>query len=873
MKAIKHIFTVFTIIIFLINLLPSNTLGASENNGLSDDELVQLKGFAVKKTTTIDEINSHYGKPKAEGVSSFGGKSYSYADDSYTWYLYIETDASGKIVSFGCVGEGFKTQRFEYGDKNGLLVYQNEAIIRDKYSDELIGMYEYNYDTNVINEYWNKFKSDGKYLYDLQKHSIIVSKVIAKMNGREFPQTYTSEDLFYANELLKENGTDIYEYARKTGQTNYISIIMKRTDTKYNLIPNPVVLGHYTEGFYKSENYKYVLYDINLKDKETPLIYTSVLFIDPDFVEERNTVELTEREKKLLDEARKVYKQQSEHVDNANEFNKENGTQFEIEPVYDSLPLEAGKWNENALLASTDFLNVARVGMGLTPVELNKDMVDCAQHKAALVCYVNNYGEGGADHIFDKPDGVSDEFYNKAQSYMNENLYYGDIQKSVANALNDGGDPIKCGHRYNLLEPSYTEWGVGAVGSGDISVGWQGVHKLANNGNEYNSVELVAWPSNGIFPLNMITTDIGNWTAKFYKNYTVSEDTEVTIKCLNTGEVYEITKENKNDSGKMLNVVSERQLTFVDNTVSYSNGDVFEITLHNVKDSSGKLTDYTYRSVFKNLSQTSSSDIRDITVTPNSAVIGVGDTQKLKIKIEPEESVNIITMFSSSDEKVAIVRQDGLITAVGVGNATITIKCGDVTKEVNITVEKKLPFKDVSRDVWYYNSVKYCYENGIIMGTTDTTFSPNTNVTRGNLVTILWRMEGSPKVSGDISFPDVKTSDYYYEAVKWAEKTGVVHGYDTGKFGPNNYISREQLATILNNYAKYKKKDTSKKADLSTFTDNKKISSYAKEGVAWAVGNKVMSGKNEGTRVDPQGKATRAEAAAMIQNYCYNVGR
>ena len=197
-------------------------------------------------------------------------------------------------------------------------------------------------------------------------------------------------------------------------------------------------------------------------------------------------------------------------------------------------------------------------------------------------------------------------------------------------------------------------------------------------------------------------------------------------------------------------------------------------------------------------------------------------------------------------------------------------------KKVNLNVSNQirdLPFKDVSKNVWYYNSVKYCYENGIIVGTTDETFSPNTNVTRGNLVTILWRMEGNPVVSGNLSFPDVKQSDYYYEAVKWAEKTGVVHGYDTGKFGPNNYISREQLATILNNYAKYKKKDTSKKADLSTFTDNKKISSYAKEGVAWAVGNKVMSGKNEGTRVDPQGKATRAETAAMIQNYCSYVGR
>ena len=185
----------------------------------------------------------------------------------------------------------------------------------------------------------------------------------------------------------------------------------------------------------------------------------------------------------------------------------------------------------------------------------------------------------------------------------------------------------------------------------------------------------------------------------------------------------------------------------------------------------------------------------------------------------------------------------------------------------------ELPFVDVDADNWYYNSVKYCYDNKIIMGTTNETFSPNTNVTRGNLVTILWRMEGNPQVSGDISFPDVKETDYYYEAVKWAEKSGVVHGYDTGKFGPNNNISREQLATILNNYAKYKKKDTKAQADLTKFTDNKKISSYAREAVSWAVAKKVISGKVNGTMVDPQGKASRAEAAAMIENYCNYVGR
>ena len=227
--------------------------------------------------------------------------------------------------------------------------------------------------------------------------------------------------------------------------------------------------------------------------------------------------------------------------------------------------------------------------------------------------------------------------------------------------------------------------------------------------------------------------------------------------------------------------------------------------------------------------------------------------------------------WTSSDTKVATVDEYGNVTAVGIGEATITVRISDA--ETTIKIYVNLPFTDIYRSNWYYNSVEYCYKNGIIYGTTDTTFSPNTNVTRGNLVTILWRMEGSPVVSGNLSFPDVKTSDYFYEAVKWAEQTGVVHGYDTGKFGPNNYISREQLATILNNYAKYKKKDTLASTDLSKFTDNSKILSYAREAVSWAVAKGVMNGKNNGTKIDPSGRATRAEAAAMIQNYCNYVGR
>ena len=178
--------------------------------------------------------------------------------------------------------------------------------------------------------------------------------------------------------------------------------------------------------------------------------------------------------------------------------------------------------------------------------------------------------------------------------------------------------------------------------------------------------------------------------------------------------------------------------------------------------------------------------------------------------------------------------------------------------------------KDVSEKAWYYNAVKFNYEKGMIKGTTDTTFDPNGDLTRGMLVTILWRMEGNPKVTTN-QFTDVGKDVWYSTAVNWAANNRIVSGYGNGKFGPNDKITREQLAVMLRNYAIYKKKDVSARTDLSKFADNKYISSYAKDAVSWAVANKIISGKSEGTRVDPHGKATRAEAAAMLYNYCMNI--
>jgi len=198
-------------------------------------------------------------------------------------------------------------------------------------------------------------------------------------------------------------------------------------------------------------------------------------------------------------------------------------------------------------------------------------------------------------------------------------------------------------------------------------------------------------------------------------------------------------------------------------------------------------------------------------------------------------------------------------------------------KEDTLKNTGKLPFKDVSETAWYHNAVKYVYENNIIKGYNDTTFAPNDKVTRGMLVTILYRMEGEPKVSGKPKFPDVQdSSKYYYKAVKWATDKQIVSGYSNGKFGPTDNIQRQQLAVILNKYAQYKGKDVSKTNNLKEYTDNSKISSYAINQMKWAVGAGVISGnenKQTGEKtLNPKGEATRAEVAAMMEKYCKNIG-
>ena len=176
------------------------------------------------------------------------------------------------------------------------------------------------------------------------------------------------------------------------------------------------------------------------------------------------------------------------------------------------------------------------------------------------------------------------------------------------------------------------------------------------------------------------------------------------------------------------------------------------------------------------------------------------------------------------------------------------------------------PFTDISEKDWFYGDVMFVYENGLMLGTSKTLFSPHGTAMRGMMATILWRMEGSPVPKGKNSFTDVEAGKWYADAITWTAENGIFAGYSKDKFGPDDPITREQLAAIFYRYADYKGYDLTVKGDLDKFKDADKITDYAKTAMQWAVGSGLVKGKS-GNLLDPQGTATRAEIAAMLHRF------
>ena len=201
-----------------------------------------------------------------------------------------------------------------------------------------------------------------------------------------------------------------------------------------------------------------------------------------------------------------------------------------------------------------------------------------------------------------------------------------------------------------------------------------------------------------------------------------------------------------------------------------------------------------------------------------------------------------------------------------------TMPDSNVTVNVEFTPRvMSNPFTDVRSTDWFYDAVNYVYSEGIMDGTSVYMFSPNNATSRGMLVTILWRLAGQPVVTGT-SFSDVSSSSYYYYAVLWASKYGIVDGLGNNMFGPDQAITREQFAVILYRYAQHCGYSTSANSTLVGYADSNKISSYALTAMRWACGAGLFEG-DERANLNPQGQTTRAAAAKLLMTFQENVAK
>ncbi len=251
------------------------------------------------------------------------------------------------------------------------------------------------------------------------------------------------------------------------------------------------------------------------------------------------------------------------------------------------------------------------------------------------------------------------------------------------------------------------------------------------------------------------------------------------------------------------------------------------------------------------------------TLTADKTTASKGDTVALTAETADGYTFEGVTVTASDGSAVDVSGADG--------SYSFTMPDSDVT--VKGTVKKDssddgtvLPFKDVAADRWSRSAVEYVYKNNIFAGTAADEFSPEMNMSRAMLVSVLYRMDDSPSVSGAQPFTDVADGAYYADAVRWASANGIVSGTGENQFSPDADVTREQFATILYRYAQYKNYNTDGSADISSFADSADVSAFAQTALKWAVSDGVISGTSD-DRLMPLGGTTREQAASMLMRF------
>lgn len=397
---------------------------------------------------------------------------------------------------------------------------------------------------------------------------------------------------------------------------------------------------------------------------------------------------------------------------------------------------------------------------------------------------------------------------------------------------------------------------------------------VQHKGHEYiatvttgeNSKKIATFTNPDGFSTFTITTEQTAEATLNGVNYTSFQD---AVNAANNGDVITVLKDNlsatmsgssrtitvKNGSVASINVTVNGERKILDNTTT-------EVTFTYTRPSSGG----------PGSSGGSISTPTTYAVNVNAATNGAVAADKktaskgttVTVTASPSKGyvVDAVKVVDKDGKDVAVTEKDGKYVFTMPGSAvTVT-----GTFKAETPAPAALPFTDVKSGNWFYDAVKYAYAQGLMTGTSATTFAPNGTMNRAMIVTVLYRLEKSPAVTGASKFTDVPAGQWYSDAVAWAAANKIVNGYDETTFGPMNAVTREQMAAILFRYEQVKGlENVTLEENLNRFPDQNKISAYAIPALQWAVGQKIINGNADGT-LDPTGTATRAQVAQIFTN-------
>lgn len=665
MKQIKKQWTavVMTVVLVLTNIC--GIMGQGVNAAaVVEGRLITVGGKTVTDTMKIADVKALFGEPKLVTSSCWGGSAYTFYGTNYSDYLYLETDAKGNIVCYGSISEGFQTNDISYGDvHDGYVRIGTVATDYDGVVYGLVGYTEYHGDAYKI--FAENLVENNR---SICKHAVEMWNAVSYLYGYDTPTTY-DETLFDINAQLAENGSNWYEYCTNTNQDDYYQLCSSETVSFFEYeYPNPLAFARKGRNYTCKEGYAPAfIYNVTQEDVH-PFIITG--FINPDILADWKVISYTQEEQKLLEKVRREY-MNSVEIFNAQE------AYYDIEPSFDKLPLTGGKLSENAAKGAIGYLNSIRVGAGLHPLTYSEELSEAAQCKATYTVYLSqNDIENDNPHNPKQIEGISDEYYAKCQAGSGENLFMCGILStniigSITYALDDSygsGQYYARGHRHNLLDPYYQYIGVGNTIQ-------QGCHKMS--GYVDSNVDAVAWPSKGIMPVESGFSADSMMTCQFYNGYTGTENTTVTIHCLNNDKTWTIDKNNLSD-GQDMNV-SGGLISYKDNSMSFGVGGVYEITFSNLQDETGEEVSYTYRSIFETAYEEEGTDntVQQLTLGCMDVTLNPGMSKRIKAVITPATATNKRISWTSADTSVATVSECGEIKAVSTGETYITATTED----------------------------------------------------------------------------------------------------------------------------------------------------------------------------------------------------